>query len=276
MYISAFHAGLSMIRFGINTKELEATIALIGRLLGIRVTFFDAEGEELPLASLRAMTPYCTLRRRDPAFDARCRACDRHHLAAARRFGKAQVYRCHDGLIEGIIPLFDGGGVHLGAMVFGQIRDASRKPGALPAKFARLRSRLPSFPLAKAEEIGTLLKYVSEYIIHSEIIKRRSLPWADKVEAYIQAHLSRPIRIAELARETGFSASFIHHRFKEDYGVSPARHITGLRMNLARERLMAGASVKETAAALGFRDPFHFSKAYKQRFGHPPSSAART
>jgi len=264
-----------MIRFGINTTELEATIALIGRLLGIRVTFFDADGDELPLASLREMTPYCDRRRRDPDFAARCRACDRQHLAAARRSGKTQVYRCHDGLTEGIVPLFDSGGVHLGAMVFGQIRDPARKPPALSAPLARLRARLPSFPIAKAEEIGTLLKYASEYIIHSEIVKRRSLPWADKVEACIQAHLARPLRISALARETGYSASFIHHRFKADYGVSPARYIAGLKMDLARRRLAEGASVKETAAALGFRDPFHFSKAFRRRFGHPPSSVAR-
>ena len=116
-----------------------------------------------------------------------------------------------------------------------------------------------------------MLKFVSEYIIHSEIIKRRNFPWADKAESYIGTNIGRKISIASLAKQTGYSASFIHHRFKEDFGMPPAKYILGRRMNLAKQKLLEGKSVGETASELGFYDQFHFSKVFRKYFGCPPS-----
>ena len=271
MYIPAFDED-GMIRFGINTKELESTISLIDRVLGIRVTFFDAEGEELKLQSLRKMTPYCMARRREKEFEAGCFECDKLHIEAAKASKKMQIYQCHDRLIEGIIPLYDSGGVYLGSIVFGQIRDERIRRKDLPAGLHRLYSQLPSYSIDKADEIGTLLKYVSEYVIHSEIVKRKSFPWADKAEAYIVANIGKRISVSVLARETGFSASFIHHRFKKDFGMSPAKYILGRKMKVAKQKLLEGKSVRETASEFGFYDQFHFSKAFKKYFGHSPSS----
>lgn len=261
-----------MIRFGINTGELESTISLIGRVLGIRVTFFDAEGEELKLQSLRKMTPYCVDRRREKEFESRCIECDKLHLEEAKTSRKMQLYHCHDKLIEGIIPLYDSSGLYLGAIVFGQIRDVRLKRKELSGRFDTLYSQLPSYSIGKANEIGTLLKYVSEYVIHSEIIKRESIPWADKVVSRIDASIKGRIRITALAKQTGYSASFIHHRFKKDFGMSPAKYIIGRKMKIARQKLLEGKSVSETASELGFYDQFHFSKAFKKHFGHSPSA----
>lgn len=261
-----------MIQFGINTNELESTISLIGRVLGIRVTFFDAEGEELKLQSLRKMTPYCMVRRREKEFEFRCVECDKLHLEAARISRKMQLYHCHDKLIEGIIPLYDSSGIYLGSIVFGQIRDVRIRRRDLNLQFDRLYSRLPSYSISKAEEIGILLKYVSEYVIHSEIIKRKNFPWADKAESYIGASIGKKISITALAKQTGYSASFIHHRFKEDFGMSPAKYILGRKMKIAKQKLLEGNSVGETASELGFYDQFHFSKTFKKYFGHSPSA----
>ena len=260
-----------MIRFGINTKELESTISLISRVLGIRVTFFDAEGKELKFQSLRKMTPYCMVRRREKEFEARCFECDKLHLEAAKASRKGQIYHCHDKLIEGIIPLYDNSGIYLGSIFFGQIRDVRGHRKDLTARHGRLYSQLPSYSFGKADEIGTLLKYVSEYVIHSEIIKRNNFPWADKAESYIGANIGKKISIAALAKQTGYSASFIHHRFKEDFGMSPAKYILGRKMKEARQKLLEGKSVGETASELGFYDQFHFSKTFKKYFGHSPS-----
>lgn len=260
-----------MIRFGINTRELESTISLIGRVLGIRITFFDAEAEELKLHSLRKMTPYCMVRRREKEFETRCIECDKLHLEEARFSRKMQIYHCHDKLIEGIIPLFDNSGIYLGSIVFGQIRDVRIQRKGLTKRLGGLYSRLPSYTIGKADEIGTLLKYVSEYVIHSEIIKRKNLPWADKAESYIGASMGKKINVAALSKQTGYSASFIHHRFKEDFGMSPAKYILGRKMKIAKQKLLEGKYVGETASELGFYDQFHFSKAFKKYFGHSPS-----
>ena len=144
MFLQLLHE-VCLIRYGINTRELESTISLISRVLGIRVTFFDAEGRELKFQSLRKMTPYCIARRRDRKFEAGCFECDKKHLEAARASRKIQIYHCHDKLIEGIIPLYDNSDIYLGSIVFGQIRDSSIRRRGLTGKLARLYSKLPSF-----------------------------------------------------------------------------------------------------------------------------------
>ncbi len=261
-----------MIQFGINTRELESTISLISRVLGIRVTFFDSGGDELKFQTLREMTQYCTARRQDRGFNAGCIECDRRHLELAKASRKTQMYHCHDKLIEEIIPLYDYSNIYLGAIVFGQIRDSSVGRKDLRGKLKTLHISLPSYSMVKAEEIGTLLKYVSEYIIHSEIIKRKHLPWADKAESYIGANIGKKISVSALARHTGYSESFVQHRFKEDFGMSPAKYVLCRKMRTARKMLVEGKSSGEVASELGFYDQFHFSKVFKKYFGHPPSA----
>lgn len=261
-----------MIRIGINTRELESTIALISKVLGIRVTFFDTEGEELDMPSLKQTTSYCSARRLESDFNAKCVECDNFHLQNARASRKIQIYSCHDKLLEGIIPLYDNSGIYLGSIFFGQVRDTCLLKKELPTKYSRLYSQLHSYSIDKAEEIGTLLKFVSEYIIHSEIIKRRNFPWADKMESYIDTNIGKRISVTALAKQTGYSTSFIHHRFKEDFGISPSKYILGRKMKLARKMLLEGKSAGETASDLGFYDQFHFSKVFKKYFGHPPSA----
>ncbi len=91
------------------------------------------------------------------------------------------------------------------------------------------------------------------------------------MESYITSNYGKRISVSSLARETGYSASFIHHRFKEDFGMSPAKYILARKMKTSRKMLLEGKSVGETAGELGFYDQFHFSKVFKKYFGHPPS-----
>ncbi|MBN8216498.1 MAG: helix-turn-helix domain-containing protein [Spirochaetes bacterium] len=55
-------------------------------------------------------------------------------------------------------------------------------------------------------------------------------------------------------------------------GDSPARVFGRFRLERARDLLEEGFSVHESAAALGFANPYHFSRAFKAAFGHPPSA----
>ena len=54
-------------------------------------------------------------------------------------------------------------------------------------------------------------------------------------------------------------------------GVSPIQYRDQLRLHEAKQMLLAGRSVKETAAALHFADMFTFSKRFKQLFHVSPS-----
>ena len=68
------------------------------------------------------------------------------------------------------------------------------------------------------------------------------------------------------------SASGLQRTFRTCFGISPKQYLTRLRMNRALELLAQGRlSVKEIAVSCGFTDEKYFSRAFKKKYGYPPS-----
>jgi transcriptional regulator GlxA family with amidase domain len=82
--------------------------------------------------------------------------------------------------------------------------------------------------------------------------------------AYMVAHIDRPLQVATLAALANVSLSHFFALFKQHTGCAPIDYFTRLRMHHACRLLSSGsASVKEVAAALGYGDPFYFSRVFK-------------
>lgn len=258
-----------------SMRELKAIMALINRIVDVRITFFD-HAHSIRDLEIKDVSAYCARRRRSREFNQRCERCDREHLELAKQQKDVHIYYCHEGLIEGIVPLYNRREVYLGAIVFGQLRDPARKQiPAMPAGCRRLHQQLQTCTLLRARDIGYLLKYVSEYIIENELIRHRSKGWVEVLDTYITENPAHRFKLAELAARIGCSTSFVSHHFKEEFGHSPSGYVLRRKMGIARRMLEEGRSVKETAGALGFYDAFHFSKRFKSFWGSSPSSVLR-
>ena len=82
--------------------------------------------------------------------------------------------------------------------------------------------------------------------------------------AYMLEHLDQPLQVATLAARACVSPSHFFVLFKRRTGCPPIDYFIRLRMRRARELLEAGSlHVKEVAAALGYEDPFYFSRMFK-------------
>jgi AraC-like DNA-binding protein len=219
------------------------------------------------------MSSFCNTLRRRPERDARCIACDRMHLAEAKKMSDVHIYHCHAGLVEGIVPLYDRRNLYLGAIVFGQLRDPEIQPhehwsGAQKKRYLNL----PPCPPEKARDIGHLLKLVSESMINRELIRRQDNPWVAELDCYIEQHLHKKITTADLARQIDRSESFVIHHFAGEFGQSPRQYILKRRMEEAKIMLESGGKVQAVAEQLGFYDAFHFSKTFKRYWKKPPSA----
>jgi AraC-like DNA-binding protein len=79
--------------------------------------------------------------------------------------------------------------------------------------------------------------------------------------------------LADLCVELRMSRSQLFRRLKAEANVAPSVLIRNYRLEQAREQLLNGAySVKEVAYAVGFREPAHFSRAFREAYGVVPSS----
>ena len=102
---------------------------------------------------------------------------------------------------------------------------------------------------------------------HSFVLRR--------VEAYLEAHLSEPVYLADLCAATGASERTLQQVFLEFYGVSPLRYLKLRRLNLARQCLRDGTPgdtrVTDVALECGFWELGRFATDYKALFGESPS-----
>jgi ABC-type Fe3+-hydroxamate transport system substrate-binding protein len=82
---------------------------------------------------------------------------------------------------------------------------------------------------------------------------------------YIQASYSLDITHGKLAEMAGLSLRHYSRLFLKMTGKSPIDYLIQLRMNRAKQLLLtSGDSINEIASRIGFRDPFHFSRSFKQ------------
>ena len=89
----------------------------------------------------------------------------------------------------------------------------------------------------------------------------------EKIEqtiGYMMDHLDQPLQVTTLAAMACVSPSHYFALFKRRTGCAPMDYFTRLRMEQARKLLdSTSRSVKEVAAALGYDDPFYFSRVFK-------------
>ena len=75
-----------------------------------------------------------------------------------------------------------------------------------------------------------------------------------------------------MAEAQAVSAPYLSRLFHAYAGVSPSRYLTAYRMEQARKLLRdSNLSVGEIAERVGYPDPFHFSKTFRNTVGVSPS-----
>ena len=82
-----------------------------------------------------------------------------------------------------------------------------------------------------------------------------------RVQAHLREHLAAAVSVPELARMAGFSSSHFSARFRAVTGFSVTEYVKRLRMARARQLLITSDhTVSEIATAVGYPDPFYFSR----------------
>ena len=89
----------------------------------------------------------------------------------------------------------------------------------------------------------------------------------------VEDNYTSPVTLEDLAYLSGRSLSTFKRDFQETYGESPAKWIRTRRLQKAHQMLEASnLSVADVAYSLGFENPTHFSRIFKEHFGTPPSA----
>jgi len=96
-----------------------------------------------------------------------------------------------------------------------------------------------------------------------------------RVLEYIEAHLDRDLRLAELAAVAGFSVSHFKPMFKQATGLPAHRFVLERRVERARTLLQDRRhGISEVALACGFSHASHMARCLRRSLGATPSQIA--
>ena len=95
----------------------------------------------------------------------------------------------------------------------------------------------------------------------------------DPATLRFEEHFCDPsLDIAAICEQGFLSPSGLQRAFLQRFGISPKQYIIKLRMNKALQLLAENRlPVKAVALSCGFSDEKYFSRAFREKYGYPPS-----
>lgn len=91
---------------------------------------------------------------------------------------------------------------------------------------------------------------------------------------YIHQSTQRTLRLSELADVAGLSRCEFIRQFKAAFGLTPYAYVKHVRVNKAREYILCGGALSESAAIMGFSDQAHMTRSFRSTFGYTPGQLA--
>ena len=153
------------------------------------------------------------------------------------------------------------------------------------SSFQRLEKlRCNPGPTATLEAEGELKAVLARFLGRARTVttvRKKSLSCGEHgIEAaleHLRCHFTEPKALREVARIAGLHPKYFRVLFRNYTGLTPGRYLMQLRMRAARYyQHESSLRVKEVASAVGYNDPFYFSRLYRKYWGHAPTDDRRT
>jgi AraC family transcriptional regulator len=102
-------------------------------------------------------------------------------------------------------------------------------------------------------------------------------PWLVRVREMLHDRFLEPLRLNQLAHESGVHTRHLTRRFRAHFGVSIASYVRALRLDWCADQLRGGSlSLSEIAFKAGFADQSHFTRAFRRHLGISPGAFRKT
>lgn len=100
---------------------------------------------------------------------------------------------------------------------------------------------------------------------------KKALAW--EIRKYLELNYSRPVSNRDLSEMFGFVPLYLRRIFREYYEMTPSEYLQKIRLEKARELLMAvpEISLRDIAEEVGYNDSMYFSKLFKKQNGLSPT-----
>jgi AraC-like DNA-binding protein len=130
-------------------------------------------------------------------------------------------------------------------------------------------------PLVEREILWRVLTGPHGGVIRQIGLADSGLSHVSRAIRWIRDNYAEPMRVAELARLAGMSASAFHRHFRAITAMSPLQFQKRIRLQEARSLLAARpGDVAGVGHLVGYDSPSQFNREYRRLFGEPPGRDA--
>ena len=266
----------------LNTYNLSKVLRDYYTTTHIRSVIFDENLQEL-IAYPPEKEAFCHKICSDPVLSQKCDACDRKLCERCKKEKTAVSARCHMGLIDAVVPIYDHSGV-IGYIMFGQVLPAahqtqtrSKMKRQLPEEsfpgIGRLIDSLPAKTEREMEASATLLQAVATYFLSNNWVIPARAEFIRDLDAYIDSHIADPITVEDICTAFHMRRTRLYNAVREYLNCGIAQYIKRCRIQHACKLLTeSDMSIAEIAYSVGYMDYCYFSQIFKEEKGTSASN----
>ena len=265
-----------------NTEQLEQLMRSFYLISGIRFVLYDSEFKEI-MSFPKNDCEFCSLMKSHCNTRRKCAYADKRSFNKCRESGRLYIYKCHAGLVEAVMPLYENE-KNIGYLMLGQISD-NKNNNTLIEKIPywqekygfdteTLNTNIQSITYKSTEEIYAAAKIMEActcYIAFKELIEPEESRVFKAAKAYIDKNLSADLDIADICEELSLGRTKLYDIFKREANTGVSEYINRRRLHKAKLLLKTtDMSIPEIASSVGYNDYNYFSRVYKKRYGKAP------
>lgn len=266
-----------------NNEKLSQLQMNLYELVGVQTNIWDISGKNVQLFGKHSR--FCRIMNGDQEGHRRCEECDYKAMKACMERRQAYTYKCHAGLRECVLPVFDSGEI-VAFIAFGQVLDDTPRKlqwedtiealNWYEGDMEELREaygELVQFSPAKRRAFSEILEAITSYIQLEGIIRSANFSDQQRLEMYIDEHYMEKLSLKNISEALGIGTTKLCALAKK---LSPDGSITKLisirRVEAAKILLLKeNLSIAEIAEKVGFSDYNYFTKIFKKISGSTPS-----
>jgi two-component system response regulator YesN len=107
------------------------------------------------------------------------------------------------------------------------------------------------------------------FIRVEEVLRDTNIRAVKEIKEYVKEHLNDEILLKDAAKQLAMNSDYLSVLFKKETGMTFSQHVQEIRIEKAKELLLADPSLKiyTLAFEVGYRDSKHFSEVFKKNVG---------
>ena len=267
-----------------DEERLRKLIANLNTLTGVPANILDLSGRDINL--FRGHPPFCRAVNDLPEGHERCIACDRCKIQHYQAESGFQHYRCHAGICEDVMPLYNkqnpvaylAVGCYLDDTPMEEQWERTRSlldwwpagPDALKDAFFQFRQ----YSKAEIQAYTETLEALSAYIQLKGMILTAEQTDLQKLELYLDQHYMEKLSLESISQQLHIGRTKLCSLAKELSGGRTLSYLIVQRRIEAAKRLLLQSSMPISAVGetVGVSDYNYFSKVFRSATGMTPSA----